>query len=202
MNKKHSRGKSTALTTTLLLTTMVYATPSFAVNAEKLETVQVSPVERTSLQKQSGFQLAQTAGSCYQVIARNGLYVRRGPTVYSEAIGIINYGRNVTVEPGRTRYWIPISAPLQGYVYANWLAPCGAASLPPNNCRRVVARTSAPVRQEPSINGEIIGLVARGRRVTIEENLGANDWVAVSVPLRGYIASEYLAYCRPSIGYQ
>ncbi|MEG3881184.1 SH3 domain-containing protein [Microcoleus sp. herbarium7] len=201
MNNKNSRVKSTALRIALLLTTMVYATPSFAVNADKLETVQFSTSERTSLQKQGEFQLAQAAGSCYQVIARNGLDVRRDPTVYSEAIGIINYGRNVTVEPGRTRYWIPISAPLQGYVYANWLAPCGAASLPPNNCRQVVARTSAPVRQEPSITGEIIGSVASGRRVTIE-NLGADGWGAVSVPLRGYIASEYLAYCRPSIGYQ
>jgi uncharacterized protein YgiM (DUF1202 family) len=202
MNKKNNRVKSTALTTTLLLTAMVYATPSFAVNADRLETIQFSNSERTSLQKQGELQLAQAGGNCYQVIARNGLYVRRGPTVSSEAIGIINYGRNVTVEPGRTRYWIPISAPLQGYVYANWLAPCGAASLPRNNCRQVVARTSAPVRLQPSINGEIIGSVATGRRVTIEENLPANDWVAVSVPLRGYIASEYLAYCRPSIGYQ
>ena len=202
MNKKNSRIKSTALTTSLLLTAMVYATPSFAVNADKIETVPLSTLERSLPQKQGEFQLAQAAGSCYQVIARNGLYVRLEPSVSSEAIGIINYGRNVTVEPGGTRYWIPISAPLQGYVFADWLAPCGAASLPPNNCRRVVARTNAPVRLQPSINGEIIGLVARGRRVTIEENLGANDWVAVSVPLRGYIASEYLAYCRPSIGYQ
>lgn len=143
---------------------------------------------------ESGYHLAQGADSCRQVIARNGLYVRQAPTVYSRAIGVIQYGRNVTIQPGGDQYWVPISAPLPGYVWANWLTPCDSAYQSPQNCRLVRASERVPIREAPSAESTILGTVAGGRRVTIE-NRGANGWVPISVPLEGYISSAYLSYC-------
>ncbi|WP_226587991.1 SH3 domain-containing protein [Microseira wollei] len=54
-------------------------------------------------------------------MARNGLNVRRQPTVNSEAIGIIRSGRTVTIQSLGENGWIPITAPLQGYVYGGLL---------------------------------------------------------------------------------
>ncbi|WP_226587993.1 SH3 domain-containing protein [Microseira wollei] len=51
------------------------------------------------------------------------------------------------------------------------------------------------VHQAPSTDGESVGVVANGRRVTIA-NLGTDGWVPITVPLRGYVQSENLAYCR------
>jgi uncharacterized protein YgiM (DUF1202 family) len=145
---------------------------------------------------QDEFQLAQS-GSCRQVVAESGLYVREGPTIFSEAIGILNYGRNVTVQPGGTERWVRISAPLAGYVYAGWLGACqSAVSIPSESCRLVIANKGAPIRNLPSTEGIMLGKVASGRRVTIE-NRGANGWVPISAPLEGYISSAYLTGCRP-----
>lgn len=81
--------------------------------------------EFTSSSNQSMLQLAQSfPNNCAEVIALSGLYVRREPTVYSEAIGILNYSTNVIAEAGGTEEWLPISAPLKGYVWRDWVAPC------------------------------------------------------------------------------
>lgn len=144
--------------------------------------------------------LAQAGNTCQKVLARSGLYVREQPTVTGRALGAIQYGRNVTVQPGgSTRLWTRISAPLSGYVWANWLGPCDAAAYaPPANCRLVVSGTGAVIRQTPSTEGMIVGQVARGRRVTIE-NRGANGWVPISAPLEGYISSADLTDCLSRI---
>ncbi len=81
--------------------------------------------EFTSSSNPSMLQLAQSfPNNCAEVIALSGLYVRREPTVYSEAIGILNYNTNVIAEAGGTEEWLPISAPLRGYVWRDWVAPC------------------------------------------------------------------------------
>ncbi|MEP0914428.1 hypothetical protein NDI45_26345 [Leptolyngbya sp. GB1-A1] len=101
-------------------------------------------------QLQPEVQISQSPNTCYQVAAENGMYVREEPTVYSEAIGILNPGQNITLASGNTvnqlsvlastedyiwtdwltigpfgtENWMPISAPIRGYVWADWLAPC------------------------------------------------------------------------------
>lgn len=83
--------------------------------------------EFTSSSNQFISQLAQSfPNNCAEVIALSGLYIRREPTVYSEAIGILNYNTNVIAEAGGTEEWLPISAPLKGYVWRDWVAPCYA----------------------------------------------------------------------------
>lgn len=94
-------------------------------------------------ESQLEFQISQGSNICYQVIAEHGMYVREEPTVYSEAIAIINYGQPVAIAPlspeDRTpnstpipgfiwpnvaENWTPISAPIPGYVWTDWLTPC------------------------------------------------------------------------------
>ncbi len=61
-------------------------------------------------------------------------------------------------------------------------------------CRRVVTKgTPLNVRSTPG--GRIIGKLRNGTRVTIV-NRGANGWVPISAPMRGYVSSRYLTYCR------
>jgi uncharacterized protein YgiM (DUF1202 family) len=115
--------KYTRLTSSILLTATVLVAPSFAADRNKTQ------IQGESL-------LAQVPDSCRQVIARNGLNVRRQPTANSEAIGIIDSARNVTIqslgENGRrvrieslgTDGWVPITVLVRGYVQTENLAYC------------------------------------------------------------------------------
>lgn len=193
MTQKNSK-KQAVLTLAFLLTVVPIVTPTFAVNAvehrdNKLHT------EKNTLAAEIEPQIAQSSNNCYQVIAKRGVYIREKPTVYSTALGIVAYGRNVEVAGEITNNWVPISAPLQGYVYADWISRCQAASPPPNNCRLVISTTGIPARQEPSNDSKLLGYISSGRRVIITGR-GANGWVPISVPFKGYVPSDRLAYCR------
>jgi len=174
--------KYTTLTSSLLLTVTVLVAPSFAADTNKT-------------QIQGKYLLAQASENCRLVIARNGLNVPRQPTANSEAIGIIDSARNVTIQSLGENGWVPITAPIQGYVYGGFLGACEAATAPPpTNCRQVAAVRGINVYQAPSTDGESVGVVANGRRVTIE-SIGTDGWVPITVPLRGYVQAENLAYC-------
>jgi|GEM_PF-940609 uncharacterized protein YgiM (DUF1202 family) len=192
--------KSVTITTLILSALTAFVLPSTAATTATSQEIQTQKI--TSFQNEGVYQLAQGSTNCHEVAARNGLYVREDPTVYSRALGIIPYGRNVTVVESRGANtvggnsgakWMPISAPMQGYVYAGFLSSC-QESPPPKNCREVSKRGGAYIRQEPSINSDVVGVVPNGRNVTIE-NRGANGWVPVSVPLQGYVSATYLTYC-------
>ena len=186
--------KSIAMTTLVLPALTAFATPSTAASTATPQEIQLSALERTFFQNESVYQLAQVSDNCRQVAPSSGLYVRREPSVYSTAIGIVAGGRYVTIVDNRSaNRWVPISAPLQGYVYAGFLKSC-QSSPPPNNCRQVSARGGLYVRQEPSNNSAVVGIVANRRNVTIE-NPSANRWVPISAPLRGYVSTAYLTSC-------
>lgn len=188
MEKQEMWQKYTSLTSSLLLTATVLVAPSFAANT--------TPTPDNSELNQTENLLAQIPDSCRLVIAGNGVNVRQGPTTDSKAIGIIGSGRNVTIQSLGENGWVPITAPLKGYVYGGFLGECKAAnSPPPTDCRLVAALRGINVYQTPSTDGETTGFVANGRRVTIE-SLGTDGWVPITVPLRGYVQSENLAYCR------
>ena len=194
--------KFVAVSTLLLPALTAFTSSSSAASTAMLQSIHSFTLERTSFPNDGVYQLAQASDNCRQVVVRNGVYVRRGPTVGSFRVGIIPYGRYVTVveNPGADvvvgnpgAEWMPISAPLQGYVFAAYLAPC-QESPPPKNCRAVSARGGLYVQQEPSSNSNVIGVVPNGRNVTIE-NRGANGWVPISAPLQGYVSATYLTYC-------
>ncbi|MDV2992210.1 MAG: hypothetical protein N4J56_001864 [Chroococcidiopsis sp. SAG 2025] len=193
MNGKSSSKKSLALTIPFL-TAAVLATPMLSVSAIELRD-NTSSRSKSTLASVIGTQIAQRPYSCNQVIAKRGLYVREKPTVYSNAVGIVAYERNVEVAGGITNNWVPISAPLKGYVYADWIGNCQAKAPPPSSCRRVVANRGIPARQEPSSDSKVVGYISSGRRVILTGR-GANGWVPISIPFKGYVPSAQLVYCR------
>jgi uncharacterized protein YgiM (DUF1202 family) len=194
--------KVVALSTLLMSALTAILPPSTAASTGTLQEIQTSTLGKTSFQNEGVYQLAQTSNNCLEVGARNGVYVREEPTIYSRALGILPQGRNVTVvnNPGSNvvvgnpgAEWMPISAPLQGYVFARFLTSC-QSSPPPQNCREVSAKGGLAVRRESSINSAVVGVVANGRNLTIE-NRGVNGWVPISAPLQGYVSASYLTYC-------
>ncbi|MBE9191881.1 SH3 domain-containing protein [Gloeocapsopsis crepidinum LEGE 06123] len=176
------------------LSTVALTTSILTVNAVE-PLASKSLIVKKTLASPTEFEIAQRSDSCYQVIAKSGLYVREEPTVYSSAVGIIAYGRNIEVAGGITNNWVPISAPLKGFVYADWIGRCQAASPPPSNCRQVITEGGIPARQKPSSESEIIGYISSGRRVILTGQ-GTNGWVPISVPFKGYVSSDQLVYCR------
>lgn len=190
MKQTSSRQEYLALIKTFFLTTVAFVTSTLPVNASELQDKIFSSSKSTFASE-----TAQNSNNCQQVIAKRGLYVREEPTVYSNAVGIIAYGRNVEVTGTITNNWLPISAPLQGYVYAEWIGRCQAASPPPSNCRRVIAERGIPARQEPSSDSKVLGYISSGRRVILTGQ-GTNGWVPISIPFKGYVPSDRLVYCR------
>ena len=194
--------KTVAVSTLLVPTLSVFAPPSTAASTVPTQEIQTPSLERTSFQNEGVYQLAQGSDNCMEVAARNGLHVREEPTVYSRALGIIPQGRNVTIVENRGAdvvvgnpgvAWMPISAPIQGYVYAGFLTSC-QSSPPPQNCREVSAKGGLAVRRESSVKSTVVGVVPNGRNVTID-NRGVNGWVPISAPLQGYVSASYLTYC-------
>ncbi|BAZ40457.1 SH3 type 3 domain protein [Calothrix sp. NIES-4101] len=127
--------KLPVVSTTLLLAATIFVAPTFANEIEQTQGFESSSSER------SGYLLAQVPASCRQVIARSGLRVREQPSINSRVIGTIQNNRNVTIQTDvNTNGWVPISTPLPGYVYAQYLGMCDTgAAPPPSSCRRIVA---------------------------------------------------------------
>lgn len=187
--------KSIVIAAVFSLAGATFAISFPAVSTTPSQSLKLSTTEKTPLSNIGRYQLAQVSDSCRQVSARSGVYVRLEPTVYSTALGIIASGRYVTIENGGTKNWVPISAPLKGYVFTDYLTSCQSPPPPPSNCRQISARSGVYVRREPSINSAVLGVVGNGRYVTIQ-NPGASGWVPISVPLQGYVSADYLTYCR------
>ncbi len=180
-----------AMVASVGLAVVSMATPSLA--------MQPAPAESNSLNlstQQEAYQVAQaTADNCRQIRATGGVTVREEPSGESEAVGEVLNGRNVTIVNRGAAGWVPISAPLSGYVPASFLILCpDTAAPPPSNCREVRARPGLNVRREPSINSTVVGFLTNRQQITID-NLGSAGWVALNQPIDGYVAARYLAYC-------
>ncbi len=90
--KQMSNWQKTVTVPTLLLSALTaFVLPSTA--ATTAITQEIQPQKITSFQNEGVYQLAQGSDKCREVAARNGLYVREDPTVYSRALGILPYGR-------------------------------------------------------------------------------------------------------------
>lgn len=178
-----------------LLTVTVFTTLCLAVNTEQFQEIESSTSETTLQKNQGEYQLAYS-DSCRQIMARNGLYVWQKPNTGS-FVALLDYGQQVTIRNRGKNGWVPISAPVRGYIFnTDYLASCQAAATPPNQnfCRRVVANAGIVVRRSPSINAARVGAVSNNRNVLIAER-GKNGWIPISLPLIGYVHSKYLGYC-------
>lgn len=117
--------RSTALTTVFGVITAILSVSTGAAAATTRQAVQSSTSGTLLPGNQGELELAQSfPNRCAAVVPPNGLYVRREPSVYSEAIGIVDYQSYLTTAEGGTETWVPISAPLKGYVWRAWVAPC------------------------------------------------------------------------------
>ncbi len=189
-NHSYRWQKLPTVSTTLLLAATLFATPTFANDINQIQGSKSSGLQESS------YLLAQVPASCRQVIARGGLRVREKPSANSRVVGTVQTNRNVTIQTDVTNNgWVPISTPLPGYVYAQYLGMCDTAAPPPSNCRRIVASAGAPVRQQPSDTATSVGVITNGRRVIID-SLGFDGWVPITVPMQGYVQGSYLGYCR------
>ncbi len=195
MKRNHSSRLRVILGASLIGLTASMATPALAVDTHK-SLNPASTFAGPTLDPQGQFLLAQALDACRRVVARQGVYVHSQPSVESPALGLIDSQRNVTIQDQGAMGWVPISAPLPGYVLASHLGLCQAAAPPPpDSCRRVIAQNGVAVSLTPAVGGRIVGEIPFDRRVTIE-NSGANGWVPISVPLRGYIPASELGYCQ------
>jgi len=104
---------------------VVLASAATANPANRVESSQLPLVNREAFQ--SDYQFERQLNACYRIVdyrAEDGTYVHRGPSVYSEPIAVLDYGETVSIAPGGTENWMPIIAPIRGYVWADWLLPC------------------------------------------------------------------------------
>lgn len=185
--------------TSLLLTTTVFAYPSFAVNTTKLQLIQPSTLDQRLQENQGKYQLAQTSGNCRQVRIRNGLYVFDKPSIKGSVVGFLDYGQNVTIINRGKNGFVPISSPIQGYVFAEFLNLCKFVTPTlPSFCRQAIADAGIVVRRKPSFNAARVGVIPKGRDITINSR-GKNGWVETVLPLGGYVQSKYLGYCPEAL---
>lgn len=175
--------KLQVLTASLSIAVSTFIMPFVSANAQNLNLVN---------NKEN--QLAQAADNCRRVFPPEGVYVHTQPTVYGSIIGSIAGGRYVRIESENINDWIPISIPLKGYVFAGYLTSCAPAPPPPPNCRQVAATNGIYVYQQPLAQSPIVGFIASGRYVMIE-NRSSNGWASISIPLKGYVFANYLSEC-------
>ncbi|MBD2565055.1 MULTISPECIES: SH3 domain-containing protein [Nostoc] len=154
----------------------------------------------TSLQHSNKYQLVQAPDNCRRVETNgDNLNIRSSPD--GEIIGTLrNYSLVIIENSNSSGTWIPISSPQSGYVSATYLKPCGQP-IPPSqttsqtdNCRKIFVGGVLRVRQAPSINSPILGVLQSGQQVTIK-NRGKDGWVPISSPVSGYIPSIVLSSC-------
>lgn len=62
--------------------------------------------------------------NCRQVSAKGGLNVRQQPSMNSRTIGQVDNYERVAIESRGQNGWVPISAPLNGFVSADYLQSC------------------------------------------------------------------------------
>lgn len=192
--------QSIAVTPFLSLAMTTFATPSPATDKAMPQDINPSPLEPISLQNEENIFLAQAAGECRRVVTRgSNLYVRSSPG--GSIIGSLPNRSLVTLETRSSNGWVRISAPVRGYVAGDYLSLCAQPEAPSNivtpsgNVRRVAAINGLRIRQSPSLNSAVVGSLANGERVIIE-NRGANGWVPISSPIKGYVSATYLKYSR------
>ncbi|HBB32306.1 MAG TPA: hypothetical protein DDZ80_09920 [Cyanobacteria bacterium UBA8803] len=65
-----------------------------------------------------------TSPNCRQVGAMNGLTVRESPSIDSDTVGSLDNSELVTIVNRGANGWVPISAPLTGYIQAASLKLC------------------------------------------------------------------------------
>ncbi|HAJ62099.1 MAG TPA: ligand-binding protein SH3 [Cyanobacteria bacterium UBA8543] len=190
---------SVVVTASIALALTTFPVSSTAASTVMLTGIRSSAPEQTLFQNEDKYELAQASDNCRRVDTRTTyLNVRSSPS--GAIIGSLPDKTLVTIENTGNNGWVPISSPQQGYVFGAYLTSCeqpvppSETATPLDNCREVAVRGTTRVREEPSINSPIKGVLTYLQRVAIV-NRGENGWVPISGPIPGYISSAALKYC-------
>jgi uncharacterized protein YgiM (DUF1202 family) len=186
---------------TISMALAITAFPAFSTAASTTmpQDVQPSALRQKSLQNENEYEVAQASVNCRRVdTSTSNLNVRSSPA--GGIIGSLPDRTLVTIENTGSNGWVPISSPRQGYVFGTYLTSCeqpfppSQTATPLDNCREVAVRGTTRVREEPSINSPIKGVLTHLQRVNIV-NRGENGWVPISNPISGYMSASALKYC-------
>ncbi|MDB9313272.1 SH3 domain-containing protein [Spirulina sp. CS-785/01] len=156
--------------------------------------------EKPSLQPNNSYSIAQV-NQCREVDVNTVLNVRQTPN--GQVIGTLDNEQPVSLAGEPNNNWVQIDAPIEGYVYTEYLKECtteivsapigseGVSTVPGSNCRKINT-PNVSVRREPG--GESIGRLAQDQIIYIA-NEGRDGWVPIERPVNAYISATYLSYC-------
>ena len=123
-----------------------------------------------------------------------------------EIVGRLEQNQTVYIANEGRNGWVPIEAPVNGYITAANLKPCSPdtanlypttendsdITVPGGSCRRT-NQANVPVFTQPG--GQIVGQLNAGQTINIA-NEGENGWVPVETPISGYVDAAKLAPCQ------
>lgn len=141
------------------------------------------------------------AGQCRA--AKRDIFIYREANTNSR-VRALQLNEAVTLADNGNNGWIAISAPTTGFVQTADLKPCPSASnpkpdpappapKPTNLCRQVTIVQGLVVRDQPSIEGKIVGSVAHRQQVTLKSDavtvVDKRSWVEITAPVKGWVSS-------------
>lgn len=136
--------------------------------------------------------------SCRRVNTSGGVALNVRDAPGGDIISTLPDKTLVTIVNRGANGWVPISAPQTGYIFASYLAQCTdpivETPVLTNSCRRIAVKEGMTVRQNPSLNGAVLGTLIDGQEISIV-NRGANGWVPISSPINGYVLAVGLVMC-------
>ncbi|GJD17023.1 SH3 type 3 domain protein [Rivularia sp. IAM M-261] len=187
------------VTTSFLLAAQVFTYPSFAIITKKSQPFQPFTQNATFQDNQTKYLIARNSSNCRQVRTRNGLYVLDQQSIKGSVVGFLDYGQDVTIRNRGKNGFVPISSPIRGYVLAEFLNSCKYVTPALRSfCRQPVSDAGVVVRRKPSANAARVGVIPKGRNITINSR-GRRGWVEVVLPFGGYVQSKNLGYCPEAL---
>jgi hypothetical protein len=157
--------------------------------------------------------------NCRQTNRTVDIFAKPSVGADSSTLGILEPEARVTIASVGANGWVPVTAPLAGFVIARHLKPCAAVStepaqpvfqqdptllnLTPGSCRR--AALGLVVRPRPEVGSEpLVGRLQEGMRATLTGESNMDDefrlWLRISAPYAGWISGGQeggtnLAFC-------
>lgn len=116
------------------------------------------------------------------------LNVRGGPDKSNAVVGTVSEGTVVTAV-AEQEGWRRISAPVSGWVSAQYLRPVLTALL-------TVTADELNVRSGPGKTNEAVGTVSKGTVVTAVAEQGG--WMQITAPVSGWVSAKYLQPAVPA----
>lgn len=187
------------ITTSLLLTAQVFTYPSFAIITKKAQPFKPFTQNATLQDNQTQYLIARNSSNCRQVRTMNGLYVLNQPSITGSVVGFLDYGQDVIILNRGKNGFVPISSPIRGYILAEFLNSCKYVTPALRSfCRQPVSDGGIVVRRKPSTNAARVGVIPKGRNITINSR-GKRGWVEIVLPFGGYVQSKNLGYCPEAL---